>query len=134
MHNRNSPRALNDPAFVLPKRGHEHMVVPCKPPDKSQPLLVCTYTGEITLESGSNIVCVRKVKVLGHVHLTEHREQPLLLDEVVDLMVESYRDHVRALQVVEVVSANEGDDGALRDEEYVPPGRKLDEACPPHIR
>ena len=94
MHNRNNPRALDDPTFVLP---NEHMVAPCKPPDKPHTSLVCTYAGELTLESGSDIVCLRKVKVLGHVHLMEHREQPLLLDEVVDRVLESYRDHVRAL-------------------------------------
>ena len=59
--------------------------------------LVRTYAGEVMLESGSDVVRVRKVKVLGHVHLTEHREQPLLLDEVVDFVVERYREHVCTL-------------------------------------
>ncbi len=58
-------------------------------------MLVRTYTGQVTLESGSDVVRVQKVKVLGHGHLTEHREQPLLLDEVADLVVERYREHVR---------------------------------------
>src|SRR5258706_37365 len=52
MHNRSSARALSDhaPTFVLPKRGHEHTMVPCKPPDKPQPMLVRTYAGEVMLE------------------------------------------------------------------------------------
>ena len=53
-------------------------------------MLIRTYTGEGTLESGSDDIRVRKVKVFGQVHLTEPREQPLLLDEVVDLVVERY--------------------------------------------
>ena len=97
LHDRNSPRALNDPTIVLTKRRHEHTVVPWKPPDKPQPMLVRTYAGEVTLKSGSDVVRVRKVEVLGHVHLTDHREQLLLLDEVVDLVVERYREHVRTL-------------------------------------
>src|SRR5258706_37368 len=47
--------------------------------------------------SGSDVVRVRKVKVLGHVHLTEYREQPLLLDEVVGFVVERHREHVCTL-------------------------------------
>ena len=49
-------------------------------------------------------------------------------------MVVRYREHVRTLEMVEVVSANGGDGGAFRDEDHVPPGRELDEACAPHIR
>ena len=110
MHNRNSPRASNDPTLVLPKRRDKHMMVPRKALDKLQSALACTHASEVALESGSDVVRVRKVESLGHIHLTERREQPLFLDEVIDFVIESYRKHVRALQVVEVVPANEGDD------------------------
>ena len=91
-------------------------------------MLVRTYAGE---ESGSDIVRVQIVEVLGHVHLTEYREQPLLLDEVVDLVVGHYRKHIRTLEVVKVVSANEDDDGAFRDEDHVPADGKETEPVHP---
>ena len=97
MHYRYSPRAPNDPTPVLSKGRDKHVVIPRKAFNKSEPMFVRTHAGEVTLESGSCVIRVRKVKVLGHIHLTEHCEQPLFFDEVVDLVVGRYREHVRAL-------------------------------------
>jgi len=110
------------------------MMVPRKALDKPQPTLICSYAGEVALESGSDVVRIRKVESLGHIHLTEHREQPLFLDDIVDLVIERYWKHIRAFQVVEVVPANEGNDCAFRDEDHVPSRSKLDETCPPYTR
>ena len=85
-------------------------MIPSKALDKPQPMLVCTHPTEGALESRSDVVRVRKVEGLSHIHLTEYREQPLFLDEIVDLVIERDWKHVRALQVVEVVPANEGND------------------------
>jgi hypothetical protein len=97
MHNRDSPRVPNDPGLILPKRGDKHMMVAGKPLDKPQSMLARTHAGEVALEGGGNIVCVRKVKVLPHIYLAERREQALLLDEVVDPVVERYVEHVCTL-------------------------------------
>jgi hypothetical protein len=58
------------------------MVVPREALDEPGP----ADASEITLESGGYVVCVGEVESLGHVDLAEHREQSLLLDEVLDLV------------------------------------------------
>ena len=71
---------------------------------------------------------VPKVEVLGHVHLLEDVHQALLLCRLVYPVVERNRDDVRALTVVDVVTADEGNDGTLGDEDHVPARSELDEA------
>jgi hypothetical protein len=130
MHNMGSQWAHNDPSPVLPKCGDKHTMVPGNPFDEPQSMFTHIHAGEVALEGGGNIVCVRKVRVLCHIHLAEHCEQALLLDEVVDLVIERYGEYVHTLQVIQVVPTNEGDNGVFRGEDQVPPRCKLDETYP----
>ena len=74
------------------------MTVPSKALDKPQPMLVGTPVSQVALESRSDIVRVRKVEGLSHIHLTEYRAQPLFLEEIVDFVIERNWEDVRALQ------------------------------------
>ena len=69
-----------------------------------------------------------EVEVLRHINLFEDIHQTCLLRWFVYLVIERDWQDVSAFAVIDIVAAEESDDGTLRDEDHVPASRELDEA------
>lgn len=129
VYDRDRPWTFDIATRILSKGFKKHMMIPCKPLDKSRSRgTICRYPSKVPLERRRDVVGVGKVEVLGHVHLTEQSEKSLFFHEIINLVVESYRNHVRPLKVIDVMPPNQRYSTSLGDEDQVPACGKLDKA------
>ena len=122
------------------------MVVPGKP-IVYHPSAVLRKSGsrQVMLQSGREIIritvmmlCIQpthgslvgsppEVEVLRHINLLEDIHESLLLRRLVDLVIETHRENVCTLTVVDVMTAEQCNDRTFRDHDHVPAGRELHE-------
>ena len=69
-----------------------------------------------------------EVEILGHIHLLEHTHESIFFgDSFYTVVVANWKDF-GAFTMVHVVSAQQSDNGPLRDEDHVPSCGESDEA------